>query len=175
MNLATLHDLFSVFTPLSFLTVGGGQSILPDIHRQAVDSYGWISESQFLDYFALSRITPGPASLLVTLIGWQVGGWLGAMAASIAIFLPCSLLIYALARVWARYRHATCVRAIEAGLVPVAAGMILASSCTVLRAAEGGAWAWGVAAVSTLALVYTRISPFLMLALGALVFLAALA
>ncbi|WP_144656519.1 chromate transporter [Achromobacter dolens] len=175
MNLATLHDLFSVFTPLSFLTVGGGQSILPDIHRQAVDSYGWISESQFLDYFALSRITPGPASLLVTLIGWQVGGWLGAIAASIAIFLPCSLLIYALARVWARYRHATCVRAIEAGLVPVAAGMILASSCTVLRAAEGGAWAWGVAAVSTLALVYTRISPFLMLALGALVFLAALA
>lgn len=175
MNLATLHDLFSVFTPLSFLTVGGGQSILPDIHRQAVDSYGWISESQFLDYFALSRITPGPASLLVTLIGWLVGGWLGAMAASIAIFLPCSLLIYALARVWARYRHATCVRAIEAGLVPVAAGMILASSCTVLRAAEGGAWAWGVAAVSTLALVYTRVSPFLMLALGALVFLAALA
>lgn len=175
MNLATLHDLFSVFTPLSFLTVGGGQSILPDIHRQAVDSYGWITEAQFLDYFALSRITPGPASLLVTLIGWQVGGWLGAMAASIAIFLPCSLLIYALARVWARYRHATCVRAIEAGLVPVAAGMILASSCTVLRAAEGGVWAWGVAAASTLALVYTRISPFLMLALGAAVFLAALA
>ena len=29
MNLALLHDLFSVFTPLSFLTVGGGQSILP--------------------------------------------------------------------------------------------------------------------------------------------------
>lgn len=175
MNLALLHDLFSVFTPLSFLTVGGGQSILPDIHRQAVDSYGWINESQFLDYFALSRITPGPASLLVTLIGWHVGGWAGAIAASIAIFLPCSLLIYALARVWARYRHATCVRAIEAGLVPVAAGMILASSCTVLRAAEGGAWAWGVAAASTLVLVYTRVSPFLMLAVGAAVFLAALA
>ncbi|WP_445657964.1 chromate transporter [Achromobacter sp. NCFB-sbj8-Ac1-l] len=175
MNLALLHDLFSVFTPLSFLTVGGGQSILPDIHRQAVDSYGWINESQFLDYFALSRITPGPASLLVTLIGWHVGGWGGAIAASIAIFLPCSLLIYALARVWARYRHATCVRAIEAGLVPVAAGMILASSCTVLRAAEGGAWAWGVAAASTLVLVYTRVSPFLMLAVGAAVFLAALA
>ncbi|WP_241133380.1 chromate transporter, partial [Achromobacter insuavis] len=126
MNLATLHDLFAVFTPQSFLTVGGGQSILPEIHRQAVDNYGWITEAQFLDYFALSRITPGPASLLVTLIGWQVGGWAGAIAASIAIFLPCSLLIYALARVWARYRHATCVRAIEAGLVPVAAGMILA-------------------------------------------------
>ena len=98
MNLATLHDLFAVFAPQSFLTVGGGQSILPEIHRQAVDNYGWITEAQFLDYFALSRITPGPASLLVTLIGWQVGGWAGAIVASIAIFLPCSLLIYALAR-----------------------------------------------------------------------------
>ena len=35
MNLATLHDLFAVFAPQSFLTVGGGQSILPEIHRQA--------------------------------------------------------------------------------------------------------------------------------------------
>lgn len=174
MNMATLHDLFSVFTPLSFLTVGGGQSILPDIHRQAVDSYGWINDAQFLDYFALSRITPGPASLLVTLIGWQVGGWAGAIAASIAIFLPCSLLIYALARVWARYRRTTCIRAIEAGLVPVAAGMILASSCTILRAAEGGAWAWAVAALSTVALVYTRVSPFIMLGLGAGIFFVAL-
>ncbi len=136
MNLATLHDLFAVFTPQSFLTVGGGQSILPEIHRQAVDNYGWITEAQFLDYFALSRITPGPASLLVTLIGWQVGGWAGAIAASIAIFLPCSLLIYALARVWARYRHATCVRAIEAGLVPVAA-----HGCSPPGVARGpGAW-----------------------------------
>ena len=53
--------------------------------------------------------------------------------------------------------------------------MILASSCTILRAAEGGAWAWGVAAASTAALVYTRISPFIMLGLGAGVFLLALA
>lgn len=175
MNLSALYDLFAVFAPLSFLTVGGGQSILPDIHRQAVDSYGWITDAQFLDYFALSRIAPGPASLLVTLIGWHVDGWAGAIVASFAIFVPCSILIYGLAHIWARYRSSIAVRAIEAGLVPVAAGMILASSCTILRAAEGGAWAWAVAAVSTLALVFTRISPFLMLGVGALIFWAALA
>ncbi len=175
MNLSALVALFKVFSPLSFLTVGGGQSILPDIHRQAVGTYGWITDAQFLDYFALSRIAPGPASLLVTLIGWHVDGWAGAIVASIAIFVPCSILIYGLAHIWARYRSSITVRAIEAGLVPVAAGMILASSCTILRAAEGGAWAWGVAAASTLALVYTRISPFLMLAVGAAVFWAALA
>ncbi|SDP38972.1 chromate transporter [Rhodoferax sp. OV413] len=171
MNLRLMGDLLAVFVPLSFLTVGGGQSIVADIHRQAVGVHGWMSDAQFLDLFALSRITPGPGSLLVTLVGWQVAGVGGALAASAAIFLPSSVLVFGLAHVWSRYRTRTLVRAIEAGLAPVAAGMILAASCTVLRAAEGGVWAWSVAALSTLALMWTRINPLLLLALGGLLFL----
>ncbi|OZI66326.1 chromate transporter [Bordetella genomosp. 11] len=171
---SALWDLFTVFAPLSFLTVGGGQSVVADIHRQAVDVYGWMNDGQFLDLFALSRITPGPGSLLVTLVGWQVRGILGALVASFAIFVPSTVLIYALARVWQRYNGRLWIRAIETGLAPVAAGMILAASCTILRAAEGGAWAWAVAIASTLLLLRTRVSPFLLLGGGALVFLVAL-
>ena len=174
MNAPILADLLAVFAPLSFLTIGGGQSIVADIHRQAVDIYGWLTESEFMDLFAISRITPGPGSLLVTLVGYRVASGLGALIASVAIFVPSSLLVYGLARLWARHREATWTRVIQAGLVPVAAGMILAASCTVLRAAEGGPWAWSVAAASTLALMYTRINPFLLLGAGALVFLAVL-
>lgn len=174
MSLKTLGDLLAVFTPLSFLTVGGGQSIVSDIHRQAVQVHAWMDDGRFLDLFALSRITPGPGSLLVTLIGWQAGGIPGAIVASAAIFLPSSVLVYGLARLWARYQGNAWIRAIEGGLVPVAAGMILAASGTILRAAEGGPWAWGVAAVSTLALMFTRMNPFLMLALGGAFFWAVL-
>jgi chromate transporter len=166
-----LFDLFAVFAPLSFLTVGGGQSVVADIHRQAVDVYAWMNDSQFLDVFALSRITPGPGSLLVTLVGWQVQGLLGAIVASFAIFIPSSVLVYALARVWARYKDRRWTRAVEAGLIPVAAGMILAATFTILQAAEGGIWAWVVAGASTLLLLYTRVSPFLLLGAGAAVFL----
>jgi len=169
-SVAHLLDLFTVFTPLSFLTVGGGQSVVADIHRQAVNVYGWMNDNQFLDLFALSRVSPGPGSILVTLVGWQVAGILGALLASIAIFVPSSLLVYGLARVWARYKHQRWTRAIEIGLAPVAAAMILAASCTILRAAEGGPWAWGVAAVATVLLIYTRVSPFLLMGTGALVF-----
>ncbi len=144
--------------------------IVADIHRQSVDVHGWMTDAQFLDLFALSRITPGPGSLLVTLVGWQVAGLWGALVASAAIFLPCSVLVYGLAHVWSRYRHHMVIRAIESGLAPVAAGMILAASCTVLRAAEGGVWAWAVAALCTLALQLTRVSPFLLLGLGGGVF-----
>ncbi|GAA4324451.1 hypothetical protein GCM10023144_06030 [Pigmentiphaga soli] len=172
MNVKILLNILGVFGPLSLLTVGGGQSVIADVHRQAVDVYGWMSDAEFLNLYALSRIIPGPGSLLATLVGWQAAGLAGALVASVGIFIPSSVLVYALAHVWARFRHTPGLQAIEAGLVPVAAGMILAASCTILRAAEGGVWAWGMAAVSTLALMYTRISPFVMLGIGAVLFLA---
>ncbi|MBP0491498.1 chromate transporter [Pararoseomonas indoligenes] len=171
MLLYRLWQILKVFVPLSFLTIGGGQSIIADVHRQAVAVQGWMTDAQFLDLYALSRLTPGPGSLLATLVGWQAAGWAGALLASAGIFLPSSLLVYSLARVWARHRGAAWQRVVETGLAPVAAGMILAASATVLRAAEGGWLAWAVAAGSTALLLLTRVSPFLPLGIGAAVFL----
>lgn len=167
----TLINLFKVFAPLSFLTVGGGQSIIPAIHRESVEVYKWIDNSQFLDLFALSRLIPGPRSLLVTLIGWDAAGIVGALVASFAIFVPSAMLVYYLAKLWARYESTLLIKSIEEGLIPVAAGMILAATGTILKAAEGGVWAWGVAIASTLLLMYTRVSPFLLLGVGAVLFL----
>ncbi len=172
MRASVLVALLAVFAPLSLTTVGGGQGVLSEIHRQAVTQYGWMTEQQFVYAFALSRLSPGPGSLLVTLIGWDVAGWAGALVASLAIFLPSSVLVYGLARIWARYRGRPWQRAIERGLAPVAAGLILAASVTVLEAAQGGWLAWVVAALSTLALTMSRVSPFLLLGAGALIFLA---
>ena len=170
--LTTLLQLLAIFTPLSLITVGGGQSVVADIHRQVVEVHGWMTDNQFLDLFALSRITPGPGSLLVTLIGWHVAGLAGALVASFAIFVPSSILVYGLARLWTRHQGSAWTRAIEAGLLPVAAGMILAASFTILRAAEGGWWAWGVALASTVLLMFTRMNPLVMLAIGGGIFLA---
>ncbi|HEY4200076.1 MAG TPA: chromate transporter [Devosiaceae bacterium] len=120
-----LLKLLIYFVPLSFLTIGGGQSVVADIHRQMVDGYGWLTDSQFVSIFALSRMTPGPGTIIVTMLGWTVGGWMGAVVASISIFLPSSLLVYGLARLWSRYRGAPWQKAIEMGLAPIAAGMVL--------------------------------------------------
>ncbi len=167
-----LVQLLLVFLPLSFLSVGGGQSVVADMHRQSVTVYGWMSDAQFLNLFALSRMAPGPGSLLAALIGWHVRGWSGAIAAAAGIFVPSSLLVYGLARVWSRYRGAQWQLAVEIGLAPVAAGMILSTSCVLLRSSEGGWLAWAVALSSTaMLLFFTRLSPFLLLGGGALAFL----
>ena len=53
-------DLFVVFAPLSLISVGGGQSVVGDMHLQAVDIYHWLTHAQFIDLFAISRAAPGP-------------------------------------------------------------------------------------------------------------------
>lgn len=170
MRAGLLWTIAAIFVPLSFVTIGGGQSIVAEAHRQSVTVQGWLTEQQFIADFVLSRLAPGPGSLLITLLGWQAAGWEGAVVATLAIFLPSSLLLYGLARLWARTRGRWWQRAVERGLAPVASGLILAASLTVLQAAEGGALAWAVAAASTLALGLTRVSPFLVLGAGAAVF-----
>ena len=171
MDASLLLRLLIVFVPLSFLTVGGGQSVVSDIHRQVVSVYGWMTDAQFVDLYGLSRMTPGPGSLLVSLVGYHVAGFLGAIVASVAIFAPSSILVYGLARLWARYRGAAWQRAVEDGLAPVAAGMILAASSTLLDAAEGGVLAWGVAAACTTLLLFTKVNPLLLIGGGAVLFL----
>ena len=166
-----LIQLLLLFGTLSFLTIGGGQSILAEIHRQAVSVHHWMSDPQFLSLFALSRLTPGPNSLLVTLVGWQVARWSGAIVATIAIFMPSSLLAYVLAKLWERQQGAPWQKAVEVGLAPVAAGMILASVFVLLRSIDGGLLAWAVALISGAVLLFTRLSPFVLLAGGALAFL----
>jgi chromate transporter len=167
-----LLSLVTLFVPLSLVSVGGGQTVVAEIHRQVVSHYHWLTEKQFVDAFAISRMAPGPGTLLVTLIGWQVAGIAGAIVASFAIFAPTALLVYCLARIWARYEGARWQVALAAGLQPVAAGMILASSLVLIEALEGGWLAQGIAVASTASLMMTKINPVVLMAVGAVVFIA---
>lgn len=170
MNWLQLWALVLVFVPLSFVTIGGGNSILAGVQHQAVNVHHWVTSSEFLDLWAVSRATPGPNSLYVALIGYRVDGIAGAVCATLALFVPTSILMVVMARMWRRYSGATWLRAVEQGLAPVAAGLVLAATLTILRVAEGGWLAWVVAAAAFVALRYTKINPFVLLTAGSVVF-----
>src|ERR1700684_4658936 len=79
----------------------------------------WFPPQEFVELFALARITPGPGSMLATLIGFKVAGLAGAAVATLALFVPSSVLCFLVARVWNRYRGRPWPQAFEAGLAPV--------------------------------------------------------
>jgi len=151
----TLLALVFVFVPLSLLSIGGGASLLADMEHQSVTVHGWTTARDFADLFAISRAAPGPGTMLSALIGWEAAGWAGAVTATIALYLPSSLLVYGAARLWGRWRGSIWHSAVERGLAPIAAGLILAGGIAVLRVSPGGPAVWLAATVAT-ALILCR-------------------
>jgi chromate transporter len=147
-----LLALALVFAPLSLLSIGGGASLLAEIEHQSVAGHAWTTQREFADLFAISRAAPGPGTMLSTLIGWKVAGWAGALTATVALYLPSSLLVYGAARLWGRWRGSVWHTAIERGLAPIGAGLMLAGGIAVLRVSPGGPAVW-VAAIASTALI----------------------
>jgi chromate transporter len=171
----SLLALMVVFGPLSLFSIGGGASLVAEIEHQAVAIHHWTTQREFADLFAISRAAPGPGTMLSTLIGWKVAGWSGALVATIALYLPSSLLVFGVARVWGRWRGSRWHGAVERGLAPIAAGLMLAGGLAVLQAA-GGASMWVAAAVATGVLLrWPGLNPLILFgAFGALFALASL-
>jgi chromate transporter len=170
-DIRALLGLALVFVPLSLLSIGGGASLLAEIEHQSVSVHGWTTQREFADLFAISRAAPGPGTMLSTLIGWKVAGLTGALTATIALYLPSSLLVYGAARLWGRWRGSVWHTVIERGLAPIAAGLILAGGIAVLRVSPGGPAVWVAAVVSTaLILCWPRLHPLVLFAAGGALF-----
>ncbi|HEY7386744.1 MAG TPA: chromate transporter [Beijerinckiaceae bacterium] len=167
-----LVALFAVFAPLSLLSFGGGQAIVADIQHQTVDVYGFLSNQEFADLFAISRAAPGPSTLIAALIGYHVAGFAGAIAGCLAIYVPSSALVYGAANWWQRRGASPLKRAVERGLAPIAVGLIFAGALSVLRASHAGILELLTAAVTALILFRTRFSSYFLVLIVALVFLA---
>lgn len=167
-----LLGLVLVFAPLSLLSFGGGQAIVPEILHQTVTVHGWLSGTQFADLFAIARAAPGPSTLIAALIGWQVAGLAGAVVATIAIFGPSSLVVYAVGRWWQRHEGSPVRRAVERGLAPVAVGLIFAGVVTVLEAAHAGPLALATTLAACALLHFTKAGTYTLVMLVASVYLA---
>src|SRR2546421_3820379 len=160
-----------VFVPLSLLSIGGGASLLADMEYQSVTVHGWTTPREFADLFAISRAAPGPGTMLSALIGWQAAGWAGALTATVALYLPSSLLVYGVARLWGRWRGSVWHTAVERGLAPIAAGLILSGGIAVLRVSPGGPAIWVAAITSTvLILCRPRLHPLALFVAGGMLF-----
>ena len=162
---------------LSFAAVGGGVIMLaPDIHRYVVDVHHWTTTEQFAAAYAIAQAAPGPNMLFVTLVGWQVAGWIGAVAATCAVIVPPSLLTFVATRVSSRRgggvgRFGTAVRN---GLAPLSVGLLLAA-VWVLFTSAGAGFREAIVVLLTLAvLLRTKINPLWLIVAGACVGIAGL-
>jgi chromate transporter len=78
---------------IDLLAFGGGFASVPLMFHEVVEARSWMDGSTFLDGIVLGQFTPGPIVITATFVGYLVNGLLGALVATIAIFLPSFLLV----------------------------------------------------------------------------------
>jgi chromate transporter len=167
MTESPLVQLALEFGALSFIAVGGGMAVLPEMQRIVVDAHGWMTAETFADLFALAQAAPGPNVLVVSLLGWQVAGLAGAAVATVAMTVPTSVLTYWIAGAWERFRDARWRKAIQRGLAPVTVGLMLAAAYLITRAADETLAAYALTALTALVVLFTRLHPLWLIAFGA--------
>ncbi len=121
-------QLFFTFFEISLFSIGGGYNMIP-LMQHAVTANNWLTAERFLDILAVSEITPGPIAVnLATFAGYHTAGFWGAVAATVAVCLPGSVILLALGTLMFRLRDRPAFRAAMRGLMPALVGLLTATA-----------------------------------------------
>lgn len=176
-----LLELFLIFLKIGAFTFGGGYSMIAMIQYES-EQHGWLSQSELVDFVALSESTPGPLAVnMATFVGMKTGGLLGAVLATLGVVLPSFVTILIIAKCYERFKTSKTVGAVMSGLKPAVVGMIgtalLSVGRTVFfpnglqadRFTQASFWVFlGIFAVSAV-LVFKKVNPIKIIVLSAAV------
>lgn len=115
----------STFFKIAMVAFGGGYAMIPILQWDLVDRLGWLTLQQFLDGILLGFVTPGPIIITATFVGYWVKGLLGAIVATVSIFLPPILIIIFLTPFYQRIKEARLMRPVIQGILAALVGMLV--------------------------------------------------
>jgi chromate transporter len=133
------------------LAHGGGFVIIPLMQHDAVDTYHWMTDGQFLNAVALGQVTPGPVVQTVAVVGYAAAGLGGGLLVALVAFAPSFSFILIGAERFDRLRANRGVRAFLDGAGPAAIGAI-AGAAIPLALALTETWQLAVLAAAAFAL-----------------------
>lgn len=129
----TYLRLFYEFLKIGAFSVGGGMATLPFIYDLSAKT-GWYTAEDIADMLAVSESTPGPIGInMATYVGYEVGGILGSLCATLGVILPGIILVLIITAMLARFRGSRYVQGAFYGLRPASIGLITAAGILVCR------------------------------------------
>ncbi len=140
-------ELFWTFLKIGAFTFGGGYAMLPLI-QDAVQSQGWASSEEIVNFIAVSESTPGPFAInMSTYVGTTVGGaegglglfgsFFGAFCATLGVVLPSFVIILIVAKYYDRFKTSKIVSGCMTGLKPAVIGLIGAAIVSMAQTVFG--------------------------------------
>ena len=160
VKIGLLLTIAAVFLRIGSITFGGGFVMIPLIESEAVNTHHWLMHQEFADATALGQITPGPVLISATFIGYRVAGTLGALVATIGIFLPSFLMTIAAGSSLRRFRNNQVAQSFLRGVTPAVVGLLIAAAWSIGRAGIHTSIGISMAVVAAIVLVRFRPNPF---------------
>lgn len=164
----TLSSIFLVFVKVGSVIFGSGYVLLTFLRADLVVNRHWLTESQLLDSIAVGQVTPGPVFTTATFIGYLLKGVPGGIVATVGIFLPAFILVWATGRIVRSMRQWPAASAFLDGLNAGSIVLLLAVTWELGHAAIVDAPTIAIAAVCGVLLFALRVnSTWLVLGGGA--------
>jgi len=134
----SLSTLFLFFLKVGSVLFGSGYVLLAFLRADLVERWHWLAESQLLDAVAAGQVTPGPVFTTATFIGYVLGGFPGAVLATIGIFVPAFVFVAASAPLVPRLRRSPIAAGFLDGVIVASLGLLAVVTWHLARAAVVG-------------------------------------
>ena len=123
-------QLFLTFLKVGTFAFGGGYAMLSLI-GDSVLRYGWMTEKELLNFVGVETVIPGPIAVnMATYIGYEQGGFLGALLSTIGVVLPSFIIILLIASIIKNLLKYAPVKTFIASMRPALGGLILSVAVT---------------------------------------------
>ena len=87
--------LFLVMFRIGLFTFGGGYAMISLLESELISKRKWVETDEFYNMVAIAESTPGPVAInAATYVGYKLAGFLGALAATVAVCLPSFVIIF---------------------------------------------------------------------------------
>jgi chromate transporter len=100
-----LFELAAIMAWIDIFAFGGGFASVPLMFHEIVAVRSWMDAQTFMDGIALGQITPGPIVITATFVGYMVHGLIGAIVATVSVFLPSFLIVVGIVPYFDRVRN----------------------------------------------------------------------
>jgi len=155
-----LWDLFFSCFKVGMFTFGGGAAMLPLLQAEFAERKKWVSEKELLDYYAIGQCTPGIIAInTATFIGYNRGGILGAVIATLGMVMPSLIIILLIASILKGYMDNPYVIHAFAGIRIVVVALIANAVVGLWKNGIRNIFSGVIFILSLLLLVFANFSP----------------
>ena len=161
-----LFDLTKTFSVMSVTLFGGGYVFIPLMQEIIVDQKEWLTNQEFIDAIAIGQITPGPILISAAFVGYKLSGVIGALVATLSIFLPSALLMLIVSHLYQGIAENLIVKTFLKGIKTAIVGLIFYSAIIIFMSSDYYLLDGIIVLAAFLALYKFDINPILLIVLS---------